>query len=299
MLTLLRSDWFLVDARRLRDRRNLHHSQPARASDPGVTPRRRALASRILATLIASAVVACTPAQAENAVKLPAATLDPAVNAKRATAVLAGGCFWGVEGVFSNVKGVISVEVGLSWRQRRDGALRTYPRRQVGPCRGGTHRLMTRRRSAMAAFSAILFSVVADPTLKNRQGPDSGTQYRAAIVPMDAVQRQVATAYLAQIGKGKYFARPVVVPVESYKRFYRAEANHQDFMRRNPSNGYIVRWDAPKLAALKRLFPAMVPRNARTLTRPGARPPLVAVEDSFVAIAGLLRAPARRQDGEK
>jgi peptide-methionine (S)-S-oxide reductase len=75
---------------------------------------------------------------------------------------------------------------------------------------------------------------------------------------MDALQRQVAAAYLAQIGKGKYFARPLVVPVESYKRFYPAEASHQDFMRRNPSNGYILRWDAPKLAALKRLYPTLV-----------------------------------------
>ena len=104
----------------------------------------------------------------------------------------------------------------------------------------------------------VLFSVVADPTLKNRQGPDSGPQYRAAIVPLNAGQRQVATAYLAQIGGGRYFAQPIVVPVEAYKRFYPAEANHQDFMRRNPGNAYIVRWDAPKLAALKRLYPGMV-----------------------------------------
>src|SRR3546814_8264446 len=104
----------------------------------------------------------------------------------------------------------------------------------------------------------ILFSGVADPTLKNRQGPDTGSQYRAAIVPMDANQRQVANAYLAQIGRGKYFAKPIVVPVETYKRFYRAEASHQDFMRRNPRNGYILRWDAPKLAALKRLYPDKV-----------------------------------------
>ena len=104
----------------------------------------------------------------------------------------------------------------------------------------------------------VLFSVVADPTLRNHQGPDAGPQYRAAIVPMDAGQRRVATAYLAQIGKGGYYATPVIVPVESYKTFYPAEAYHQNFMRLNPSNPYIVRWDAPKLAALKRLFPGLV-----------------------------------------
>jgi peptide-methionine (S)-S-oxide reductase len=103
----------------------------------------------------------------------------------------------------------------------------------------------------------VLFSVIADPTLKNRQGPDVGPQYRAAIVPVDATQRRVATAYLAQIRSGRFFDKPVVVPIESYKRFYRAEAYHQDFMRRNPRHGYIVRWDAPKLAALRKLYPQL------------------------------------------
>src|SRR3546814_10389424 len=98
----------------------------------------------------------------------------------------------------------------------------------------------------------ILFSVVADPTLENRQGPDTGSQYRAAIVPMDANQRQVANAYLAQIARGKYFAKPIVVPVETYKRFYRAVGSHQDFMCRTPSHAYISRWAEHKLAARKR-----------------------------------------------
>jgi peptide-methionine (S)-S-oxide reductase len=223
-----------------------------------VTPRRRAAASRLLAALAAGAVVAqCTPAQAESVVKLPAAAVDPAVKTKRATAVLAGGCFWGVEGVFSNVKGVISVESGY-----HGGSAATARYELTHDGKSG-HAEAVRivydpTQVSYGTLLRILFSVVADPTLKNRQGPDSGTQYRAAIVPLDATQRQVATAYLAQIGKGRYFAKPIVVPVESYKRFYRAEASHQDFMRRNPSNGYILRWDAPKLAALKRLFPAMV-----------------------------------------
>lgn len=223
-----------------------------------MTPRRRAVASRLLAALAAGAVVAqCTPAQAESVVKLPAAAVDPAVKTKRATAVLAGGCFWGVEGVFSNVKGVISVESGYH------GGSAATARYQLTHDGKSGHAEAVRivydpTQVSYGTLLRILFSVVADPTLKNRQGPDSGTQYRAAIVPLDATQRQVATAYLAQIGKGRYFAKPIVVPVESYKRFYRAEASHQDFMRRNPSNGYILRWDAPKLAALKRLFPTMV-----------------------------------------
>ncbi len=223
-----------------------------------MTPLRRALALRAAAALMAGAIVAqCAPAQAESVVKLPAALVDPAVNAKRATAVLAGGCFWGVEGVFSNVKGVISVESGY---HGGSAATAKYELTHDGTS-GHAEAVRIVYDPSQVSYGTllrILFSVVADPTLKNRQGPDTGPQYRAAIVPLDASQRQVATAYLAQIGGGKYFAKPIVVPVEAYKRFYPAEANHQDFMRRNPKNGYILRWDAPKLAALKRLYPDMV-----------------------------------------
>ena len=223
-----------------------------------MTRLRRALPLRAVAALAAGAIVAqCAPAQAESVVKLPAATIDPAVKAQRATAVLAGGCFWGVEGVFSNVKGVISVESGY---HGGNAATAKYERTHDGKS-GHAEAVRIVYDPSQVSYGTllrILFSVVADPTLKNRQGPDVGSQYRAAIVPMDAVQRRVATAYMAQIGRGKYFAKPVVVPVETYRRFYRAEANHQDFMRRNPRNGYILRWDAPKLAALKRLYPDKV-----------------------------------------
>ena len=100
-------------------------------------------------------------------------------------------------------------------------------------------------------------SVVADPTLKNRQGPDTGAQYRSAIVPTNAEQAAVARAYLAQLGKSGLWKRPLVTAIEPYKAFYPAEAYHQDFMLRNPRHGYILRWDAPKVAALRQMFPGL------------------------------------------
>ncbi|MFM7404336.1 MAG: peptide-methionine (S)-S-oxide reductase MsrA, partial [Erythrobacter sp.] len=103
----------------------------------------------------------------------------------------------------------------------------------------------------------IIFSVVADPTLKNRKGTDVGAHYRSAIVPMNAEQGAVAKAYLAQLGQSKLWSKPIVTAIEPYKAFYGAEAYHQDFMLYNPKHGYILRWDAPKVAALKTMFPTL------------------------------------------
>ena len=222
-----------------------------------MTPR-RGLVRRVFATLVAGAIVAqCAPAQAESVVKLPAPAYDPAVKASRATAVLAGGCFWGVEGVFSNVKGVIAVESGYHGGSK---ATARYDQTSSGTTGHAEAVRITYdpRQVSYGSLLRILFSVVADPTLKNRQGPDRGPQYRAAIVPTDAAQGKVAAAYLAQIGKGGFFAKPIAAKVERYKGFYPAETYHQDFMRRHPSHAYIVRWDAPKLAAFKRLYPDWV-----------------------------------------
>lgn len=213
---------------------------------------------RTLTSFAAAALLtACAPAaQAENVVKLPAASYDPAVKSTRATAVLAGGCFWGVEGVLEHVKGVISVESGYHGGAKETAVYELTNDGTTGHAEA-VRVTYDPRVVSYGTLLRVLFSVIADPTLKNRQGPDHGTQYRAAIVPLDAGQRAVATRYLAQIGTGGHFAKPIVVPVEAYKAFYRAEAYHQDFMKRNPGHGYIRRWDAPKLAALKRLFPEL------------------------------------------
>ena len=102
----------------------------------------------------------------------------------------------------------------------------------------------------------IFFSVGADPTLHNRQGPDRGSQYRAALVPMNAEQRKVAAAYLGQMEASGVWNGPIVTKIEKYRKFYPAEKYHQDFMLKNPRHGYIQTWDKPKIEALKRLYPS-------------------------------------------
>lgn len=172
------------------------------------------------------------------------------------TAVFAGGCFWGVEAVFSHVKGVTSAVSGYHGGSKGDARYS-----QIGTGTTG-HAETVRvtydpRKVRYDQLLRVFFSVVADPTLKNRQGPDSGTQYRAALVPMNAEQRAVAAAYLRQMQGSGVWQRPIVTRIESYKAFYPAESYHQDFALRNPDNGYIRAWDAPKVSALKAMYPAL------------------------------------------
>ena len=110
----------------------------------------------------------------------------------------------------------------------------------------------------------VLFSVVADPTLKNRQGPDSGTQYRAAIIPVSDEQRAVASAYLKQMQASGDWDKPIVVSIEPAKHFYPAEDYHQDFAKKNPDHPYIRMWDAPKVVALQKMFPTLYSSTFQT-----------------------------------
>lgn len=192
---------------------------------------------------------------AEEAVAAPAAARVAKESAGLKVAIFAGGCFWGVEGVFSHVKGVKSAVSGY---HGGNAATATY--RSIGT--GATQHAEAVRvvyDPAIVRYDQLLrifFSVVADPTLRNRQGPDIGPQYRAALVPMSKEQRSVASAYLAQMKKSGKWDRPIVTGLERYKKFYKAEAEHQDFLADNPRHGYIVRWDMPKVRALETMYPA-------------------------------------------
>jgi len=214
-------------------------------------------AAPAFAALVLSLSACQQPAIAnEGAVEAPAATSHAKEGEGLKVAVFAGGCFWGVEGVFSHVKGVKRAVSGYHGGTARSA--------KYGAVSGGiTDHAETVRvvyDPAQVRYDELLrifFSVVADPTLLNRQGPDVGTQYRSALVPMNAEQRRVATAYLKQLqGSGLWDAK-IVTKIESYKKFYPAESYHQDFIARNPRQRYIAYWDKPKIAALKVMYPQL------------------------------------------
>ena len=212
---------------------------------------------RGLAPLVAAALLAtaCTsPAQAEGVVAAPAAKVVANEGRGLKTAIFAGGCFWGIEGVFSHVKGVTSAVSGY-----HGGAAGTakYDLVSNGDT-GHAEAVKVTYDPAVVRYDQLLqvfFAVGADPTQLNRQGPDSGTQYRTALVPMSAEQGKVAAAYLTQLKASSLWKKPLVARIERAQAFYPAEGYHQDFMSKNPTHGYIRMWDAPKVAGLKRLFP--------------------------------------------
>lgn len=214
----------------------------------------KALATLLIAGSLMLSACAGPAIAAEEPVDAPAATRVAKESKGLKTAIFAGGCFWGVEGVFSHVKGVTSAVSGF-----HGGAAGTAKYDRI--ISGGTAHAESVKITydpAVVRYDELLrifFSVVADPTLKNRQGPDVGTHYRSALVPMNKEQAAVARAYLAQLGKSGLWSKPIVTAIEPYRAFYPAEGYHQDFMAKNPRHGYILRWDKPKVEALKAMFP--------------------------------------------
>ena len=170
--------------------------------------------------------------------------------------MLAGGCFWGVQGVFQHVAGVRNAVSGYA-----GGDASTAHYRVIGSGATGHAEAVEvsfdPRQISYGDLLHIFFSAAHDPTQLNRQGPDTGTQYRSAIFPQDAAQAKVARAYIEQLDRARVFEGPIVTTIEPGRSFYPAEDYHQDYLTRNPTAPYIVYNDLPKLANLKRLFPAV------------------------------------------
>jgi peptide-methionine (S)-S-oxide reductase len=170
------------------------------------------------------------------------------------TAVLAGGCFWGVQGVFQHTKGVVGAVSGYAGGERRTAQYDLVGSGSTGHAEA-VEVTFDPGQISYGQLLQIFFSVAHDPTQKNRQGPDVGPQYRSAIFPTDAEQAAIAQAYIAQLDRAQVFNAAIATAVERDRMFYPAEAYHQDYMFRHPRDPYILMHDLPKVADLKRLFP--------------------------------------------
>jgi peptide-methionine (S)-S-oxide reductase len=194
---------------------------------------------------------------AESAVVIPAPVLDNPKDGAGAvqTAVVAGGCFWGVQGVYQHVRGVQRVLSGYSGGSKATADYEAVSRGGTGHAESVEIRFDPKELS-YGEILQIYFSVVHDPTQLNRQGPDTGTQYRSNIFYVDETQKRIAQAYIAQLDKTKAFGRVIATRVDPLKAFYPAEGYHQDFLLKNPTYPYIVINDLPKIENLKKVFPA-------------------------------------------
>lgn len=222
------------------------------------TSTRLALAAVALGVLTTGCAGLTSSAGATGtATNVPTAVVDESATANTTTtAVFAGGCFWGVQGVFEHVKGVTRVVAGYTGGDEQSAHYDEVSGGGTGHAES-VQISYDPNRVTYGTLLQIFFSVVHDPTEINRQGPDTGTQYRSAIFPQSDDQARVAAAYISQLGAAQVFPAAIATTVEGGRTFYPAEDYHQDYMDANPTNSYISVNDMPKLAQLKRQYPAL------------------------------------------
>jgi peptide-methionine (S)-S-oxide reductase len=249
-------------------------------------------------SVMAAGVLWSTVASAASVATFPDPPLDPAQKGME-TAVLAGGCFWGIEGVFERLKGVESVVSGYSGGDRL-----TAQYEMVGSgTTGHAESVQIRYDAGQISYGTLLkvfFSVAHDPTQLNYQGPDHGTQYRSAIFYNSPTQKASAEAYIASLGKAGVYKAKIVTEVTALKAFYPAEAYHQHFLTLNPDNPYIAYWDLPKIEALKKAYPQLVASPG--MTKPVAEQwygyPVLPADSSLSVPISHTDAEWKRQLGE-
>jgi peptide-methionine (S)-S-oxide reductase len=216
----------------------------------------------ILIGLLSTAAFFATRSTAEESRVVPTPAVDEVASGKASeVAVIAGGCFWGVQGVFQHVDGVTSAVSGYAGGEKATAHYEMTSNGNTGHAES-VQITYDPRKITYARLLQIYFSVAHDPTELNRQGPDTGTQYRSTIFPMNDEQARVAKSYIAQLNSAHAFQAPIVTTIEPGKTFYRAEDYHQDFLAKNPGYPYIVYNDLPKIANLKQLFPALYKPDA-------------------------------------
>ena len=180
---------------------------------------------------------------------------SPAPAAPSETAVLAGGCFWGMEAVFEHVRGVEDVVSGYAGGRASEATYRKVSSERTRHAEA-VRIVYDPAKVSYAQLLQIYFTVAHDPTQVNRQGPDVGPSYRSAIFPQSPAQSRAAAVFIQRLNQSGAYKRPIATKIES-GRFFRAEAEHQDFARRNPTHPYIVVHDRPKVAALRTRFPTL------------------------------------------
>jgi peptide-methionine (S)-S-oxide reductase len=214
---------------------------------------RRSVLSLLAATAALSLGFAAPTRAAEDAVVIPAPAMDAAPASGLQTAVVAGGCFWGVQGVFQHTAGVVNAVSGYAGGTKATADYQTVSTGRTGHAESVEIKYDPKKIS-YGKILQIYFSVAHDPTQLNRQGPDTGTQYRSAIFTTSDEQKKVAEAYIAQLNGAKVFSKPIVTKISALEAFYPAEAYHQDYLTLHPSQPYIAYNDIPKVENLKKLF---------------------------------------------
>lgn len=214
------------------------------------------LAAGAFSAAVAGGWLLSDAAAQEKTRPIPAPALDEPVAKGPETIILAGGCFWGVQGVFEHVKGVSRAVSGYAGGEAATAHYDMTSRGDTGHAES-VQVTFDPAEISLGRVLQIYFSVAHDPTQLNRQGPDHGTQYRSAIFPASEEQAKIARAYIAQLNQARVFDAAIVTRIEPGRTFYPAEAYHQDFLVHNPDYPYIVYNDLPKVAALKQLYPSL------------------------------------------
>jgi peptide-methionine (S)-S-oxide reductase len=214
---------------------------------------RLSLCAAALGALAISAFTLAPSLAAEDAVIIPAPAVDAQKSDGIQTAVIAGGCFWGVQGVFQHTAGVVNAVSGYAGGSKTTADYNLVSTGTTGHAESVQIKYDPKKIS-YGKILQIFFSVAHDPTQLNRQGPDSGTQYRSAIFTTSDEQKKVAEAYIAQLNTAKVYGKPIVTKVGPLEGFYPAEAHHQDFLTLHPNHPYIAYNDIPKVENLKKLF---------------------------------------------
>jgi peptide-methionine (S)-S-oxide reductase len=223
---------------------------------------------RGIAFVVIVGLVACTAFRALGArppetpkMPFPAPAIDVPLAAAKShqTAVLAGGCFWGVQAVFQHLKGVSSVTSGYSGGHVKFPSYESVSMGVTGHAETVSI-IYDPSQITYGQLLMVFFSVAHDPTQWNRQSPDTGSQYRSAIFYTNEDQKRIAQAYIAQLDAAKVYSRKIVTKVEPFQAFYEAESYHQNYLKNNPDNPYIVYNDLPKLENLKKDFPNLCRR---------------------------------------